>query len=109
MIYDLNYDDGESAVDCRCVHTEKLAGHVSLLVCTECELEAMDRLDAVSNGSVVLSLEEGLSQRGHIAIYRSKSDGSLKMETWKMYCGGEAKCVLAILAPTLVLLRQCAF
>ena len=70
----------------------------------------MDRLDAVSNGSVVLSMEEGGSQRGHhTAIYRSKLDGSMKMETWKMYCGGEAECLLAILVPTILLLRQCAF
>ena len=60
-LYDVNYDDSESAVECRCVHTEKLASRAGRLVCTECELEAMDRLDAVSNGSVVLSMEEGLS------------------------------------------------
>jgi hypothetical protein len=98
MIYELNYDDSESAIECRCVHTEKYEGREGQFVCKECEMEAMGRLDAVSNGSVVLSLEEGLSQRGHGAIYRSKLDGSLKMETWKMYCGGEAECVLAILA-----------
>ena len=96
----------ESAVECcRCVHTEKLAtrSRDGQLVYNECELEAIDRLDAVSNGSVVLSMEEGLSQRGHhTALYRSKLDGSNED-------GNMEECVSAILVPNILLLRQCAF
>jgi len=64
--------------------------------CRECEMEAIERLDAVSNGSVVLSVNEDLPHRGQTAIYRSTSDGLLEMETWKTCAGGEAECVLAI-------------
>lgn len=66
-------------------------------LCEECEEDAIERLDAISKGSVVLSISEDISQRGHAAIFRGKN-GSLKMETWKAYAGGEAECVLAVLA-----------
>lgn len=83
-----------------CVHTEQKGQRDGRCAayCRECEVEAMERLDAVSNGGVVLSIDEELPHHGQAAIYRSKSDGSLKMETWKNYAGGEAECVLAIIA-----------
>jgi len=81
-----------------CVHCEKKGEQSGELMCLECEEEAVERLDAVSRGSVILSLEEALPHRGQAAIYRNKSDGSLKMETWKTYGGGEAEVVLATLA-----------
>ncbi|KAL7532298.1 hypothetical protein ACHAXR_004548 [Thalassiosira sp. AJA248-18] len=80
-----------------CVHNEHDRKHAHLY-CRECEAEAKLRLEAVSCGSVVLSVDESLDQRGQAAIYRSPDDGSLKIETWKNYGVGEAECVLAILA-----------
>lgn len=50
----------------------------------------------ISNSSIVLSLEEEISCRGQAAIYRC-TNGSIKMETWKTYCVGEAECCLALL------------
>ena len=50
--------------------------------CRECEMEAIERLDAVSNGSVVLSVNEDLPHRGQTAIYRSTSDGVVKLSVY---------------------------
>ena len=81
-----------------CVHSEKHGQNTkNMSFCFECEMEARERLEAVSNGSVVLSVNEELSQRGQAAIFRGK-DGNLKMEIWKTYSGGEAECLLAIIA-----------
>jgi hypothetical protein len=80
-----------------CVHSEKFGNDARLPFCFECEIEARERLEAVSNGSVVLSVDEDLPQRGQAAIFRGK-DGNLKMETWKTYAGGEVECILAIIA-----------
>lgn len=82
-----------------CVHSEK-NGKAALpsLSCRECEIDAVERLGAVAKGSVVLSMDEELPQRGQAVIFRSSSNGSLKTETWKNYAGGEAECVLAIIA-----------
>jgi len=95
-------DNPESLIYSHCTHVEEDAQRFSTeriprLVCSKCEKDAMDRLDAVSNGSIVLSLEEELSCRGQAAIYRC-TDSSIKIETWKTYCVGEAECCLALLA-----------
>jgi hypothetical protein len=62
-----------------------------------CEEDAIERLDAIARGAVVLSLDEDLPHRGQAAIFRDRN-GSLKIETWKTYSGGEAECALAVLA-----------
>ncbi len=81
-----------------CVHTEKFGNRgPNALFCPECKEDAIERLDAVARGSLALSIEEEISQRGHGAIYR-KADGSVKMETWKYYSRGEAECALATIA-----------
>jgi len=80
-----------------CTHAEKKGQQHGGLYCLECELEAMERLDAVSNGGVLLSINEDMPHHGQAAIFRGK-DGVLKTETWKTYAGGEAECVLAIIA-----------
>ena len=81
-----------------CIHSEKHGNDgPNALFCPECKEDAIERLDAVARGSLVLSIEEELSQRGHGAIYR-RADGSIKMETWKYYSRGEAECVLATIA-----------
>jgi hypothetical protein len=64
--------------------------------CQKCEDDARERLDAIARGSLVLSLDEELPHRGHAAIFRG-NDGTVKIETWKYYCVGEAECVLAVL------------
>lgn len=83
-----------------CVHSEKYSHSIrkpNALFCPECKSDAKERLDAVARGSLVLSIEEEISQRGNGAIYR-KEDGTIKMETWKYYSRGEAECVLATIA-----------
>ena len=94
----LQFRDYEKILFPFCVHTEQKGQRNGAAYCRECEVEAMERLDAVSNGGVVLSIDEELPHHGQAAIYRSKSNGSLKVETWKTYAGGEAECVLAIIA-----------
>jgi len=75
-----------------CVH----GGNDAAPVCHQCLDEAFERLDAVSTGSLVSSLNEALTSRGHLAIWR-KADGTLHSETFKNYGRGEAECVLAAL------------
>ena len=78
-----------------CVHNEKSRDKGGF--CKNCEADAIERLDAIAKGEVVLSLDEDLPHRGQAAIFRDKN-GALKIETWKTYAGGEAECVLATLA-----------
>eukprot|EP00814_Leptocylindrus_danicus_P011757 CAMPEP_0116023144 /NCGR_PEP_ID=MMETSP0321-20121206/11413_1 /TAXON_ID=163516 /ORGANISM="Leptocylindrus danicus var. danicus, Strain B650" /LENGTH=215 /DNA_ID=CAMNT_0003494361 /DNA_START=147 /DNA_END=790 /DNA_ORIENTATION=- len=52
-----------------CVHNE---GNQSPGFCEQCEQDAIERLDAIARGSVVLSIEEELSQRGQAAIFRDR-------------------------------------
>eukprot|EP00986_Skeletonema_menzelii_P004699 scaffold1633_cov147-Skeletonema_menzelii.AAC.16 len=88
-------DSGRCAYFVLCVHNEgsqKKGGF-----CAACEADAVERLDAIARGAVVLSLDEDLPHRGQAAIFRDKN-GALKIETWKTYAGGEAECVLAALA-----------
>ncbi|KAL7494108.1 hypothetical protein ACHAWT_002999 [Skeletonema menzelii] len=88
-------DSGRCAYFVLCVHNEgsqKKGGF-----CAACEADAIERLDVIARGAVVLSLDEDLPHRGQAAIFRDKN-GALKIETWKTYAGGEAECVLAALA-----------
>jgi len=78
-----------------CVHNEGSSDKGGF--CSACEADAIERLDAIARGAVVLSLDEDLPHRGQAAIFRDKN-GALKIETWKTYAGGEAECVLATLA-----------
>eukprot|EP00985_Skeletonema_marinoi_P018926 scaffold10709_cov130-Skeletonema_marinoi.AAC.5 len=78
-----------------CVHNEGSQDKGGF--CRACEADAIERLDAIARGQVVLSLDEDLPHRGQAAIFRDKN-GALKIETWKTYAGGEAECVLATLA-----------
>jgi len=78
-----------------CVHNETSQDKSGF--CKNCEADAIERLDAIAKGEVVLSIDEDLPHRGQAAIFRGKN-GALKIETWKTYAGGEAECVLATLA-----------
>lgn len=78
-----------------CVHTEKSQNRkTNALFCAECKKDAIERLDAVARGSLILSTDEEMAQRGASAVYR-KADGSMKTETWRFYSRGEAECILA--------------
>jgi hypothetical protein len=90
-------DSAQCACSVVCVHNENENNKDRAAFCKHCESDAIERLDAIAKGSVVLSLDEELPHRGHAAIFRGK-DGVLKIETWKYYCAGESECVLAILA-----------
>jgi MYND finger len=87
------------ALKVHCVHAKNNEG---LLACQQCIDDACERLAAVSTGSVVLSIEEPLDCRGHVAIWRCKSaamgdKGVFKSETFKAYGRGEVECLLASL------------
>eukprot|EP00956_Cyclotella_meneghiniana_P010015 scaffold13816_cov23-Cyclotella_meneghiniana.AAC.1 len=80
-----------------CVHNERQRNSARNIFCNECEADAVERLDAICKGSVVISIDEEISQRGQSVIFRDKF-GRLKQESWKAYSVGEAESVLAILA-----------
>lgn len=82
------------AIKVSCVHNENPKEYG---FCEDCESDARERLDAIAKGSVALSLDEETKHKGHAAIFRDRY-GTLKIETWKSYCSGEAECVLAVLA-----------
>ena len=93
QLYDRDQNTTISSVVC--IHNEKRERPAPF--CSDCEADAIERLEAISKGSVVLSLDQELSQRGQAAIFFDKN-GVLKTETWKTYAGGEAECVLAVLS-----------
>ena len=88
-------DSSRCAYFTLCVHKEGTDNKGGF--CSKCEADAIERIDAIASGAVVLSLDEDMPHHGQAAIFRDKK-GSLKIETWKTYAGGEAECVLATLA-----------
>ena len=90
-------DSGRCAYFTVCVHNERSQDKRHGGFCEHCEEDAIERLDAIASGAVVLSLDEDLPHRGQAAIFRGRN-GKLKIETWKTYAGGEAECALAVLA-----------
>jgi hypothetical protein len=79
-----------------CVHNDK--GGVD---CLRCIVDARERLEVVSRGSVALSLQESLESRGQTAIFRL-ADGTVKSESFKDYGRGEVECGLAALVASQV-------
>jgi hypothetical protein len=69
---------------------------VLIIACRACIVDARERLEVVSRGSVALSLQESLESRGHTAIFRL-ADGTVKSESFKDYGRGEVECGLAAL------------
>lgn len=92
-----NTDSGRCAYFTICVHNERSHDKSRGGFCEQCETDAIERLDAIASGAVVLSLDEDLPHRGQAVIFRGRN-GKLKIETWKTYAGGEAECALAVLA-----------
>jgi len=79
------------------VHCVHAADNSSIVACKDCISTGLERLSAVSSGSVVLSLQEHLQARGRTAIWRTP-EGTLKSETFKNYGPGEVESLLAALA-----------
>lgn len=80
---DLSCSDPEKLILPYCVHVEQIGTRQATSpFCRGCEAQAKERLEAVTHGSVVLSVDENIPQRGQAAIWR-KPDGTLKAETWK--------------------------
>jgi hypothetical protein len=80
-----------------CVHTD----NTDVDYCLPCIVDARERLEVVSRGSVALSLQESLESRGHTAIFRL-ADGTVKSESFKDYGRGEVECGLAALVASQV-------
>jgi len=92
-----NLDDkGIDNILFHCIHVERAGQGGGALFCPECLQDAAERLSAVSSGSVAISVNENISQRGQAAIYRC-ANGTIKSETWKYYGRGEAECALSLL------------
>jgi hypothetical protein len=92
----LNHYGNPRNLEVACVHNDK--GGVD---CLHCIADARERLEAVSRGSVALSLQESLESRGHTAIFRL-ADGTVKSESFKDYGRGEVECGLAALVASQV-------
>jgi len=94
-VHDLFLSNKEPLLYSFCEHVER-DNNEAQLFCLECLNDAKERLDAVSTGSIAISLNEEIPERGFATIFRGL-DGKLKMETWYSYSRGEVECILALL------------
>lgn len=79
-----------------CIHLEA-RDQDAFPFCADCQMEAIERLDAVAHGGVALSTDEALPARGRYVNWRTPT-GGLRFETFKNYGRVEVEFVLATLA-----------
>ena len=85
---------GLSRLRVECPHMP--TGSAGPPTCQLCFTAALERLEAITAGAVMLSRSETLAGHGHMAIY-AKRDGTVVSETFKNYGRCEAEVALAVL------------